>query len=466
MVSFFARHTQAQQRAASWLLVVLLPLLTAWLGLQAGLRHPQADALAILLGVLALWATQLLTPGVIALLNVLLLVLLDVMPVNEVVASLSSDGVLILFSLLVLSAAWISSGLGRRSTLLLLSALPDRPFWRMQGIMLSGAIHATWLPSPSARLHLLRNTLAPLPARDGHAWFALWAGASLSASWALAGKPGNVMAFGLFDSQTRLAFGWVQWPIAASASIALLWLAHTLASHLYLPTSSTSAWRPMLREQLAIQGPMQRREWGMLTIMVLLLLGILTAPIHKIPLAWLLLLLVALAQISVAPRLGLLWQRLDGSVLWMVATVITWGPTLHAIGLDALLIRHAEPGISMLKHQLPTFMALWALCVLMVRLLLPQRVAETVLLLCILPLAEAAGISQWVLAFVVLLLSDAEIFACRSRAWRLWQRWLARSAPSVSSSQFGPWRYPLTMLAARLGAVSLSLPLWSALDIL
>lgn len=465
MTSLVVRHTRPQRRAASWLLVVLLPLLTAWLGLLAGLRHPQAEALAILLGVLVLWGTRLLTPGVIALLNVLLLVLLDIMPAHDVVASLSSDGVLILFSLLVLGAAWMHSGLGRRTTLLLLSALPDRPFWRMQGIMLSGTIHATWLPSPTARLHLLRNTLAPLQARDGQAWFALWAGASLSASWVLAGKPGNVMAFGLFDGQTRLAFGWVQWPIAASASIALLWLAHTLASHRYLPPSPTSAWRPMLREQLAIQGPMHRREWGMLTIIVLLLLGALTAPIHKIPLAWLLLLLVALALISVAPRLGLLWQRLDGGVLWMVATVITWGPTLHAIGLDALLVRHAEPAISMLKHQLPIFMALWALCVLMVRLILPQGVAETVLLLCILPLAEAAGISQWALAFVVLLLCDAEIFACHRRVWRIWQRWLARQ-PAPPSSRFEPWRYPLSMLAARLGAVSVSLPLWSALDIL
>lgn len=52
MTSLVVRHTRPQRRAASWLLVVLLPLLTAWLGLLAGLRHPQAEALAILLGVL------------------------------------------------------------------------------------------------------------------------------------------------------------------------------------------------------------------------------------------------------------------------------------------------------------------------------------------------------------------------------------------------------------------------------
>ncbi|AXE34148.1 SLC13 family permease [Chromobacterium phragmitis] len=455
---------------AGWLTACAAPPLAWWWCASQGASEAGAVFIGILAATAAMWIFNLVPAFAPALFALLAVVLFDVAPVSTAAAGFASNGFFMLLSVFAVGALMTLSGLTTRISLRLLRSAPAGQGWRRACLLLYGLALTPVMPSQLARGAIVSPFLGTLLEQDGRrpregaALFAsAIAGISLAAAVFLTGKPANLVVFGLFDSQTQFAFDWLPWLCAASFSGALLLLAHWLAMRLLFPaTEAPAAGDRLLRLQAEALGPLSRKERGALAAIALILLGTLSQPYHQVDVPWLSLAILVVLLLFGALRREDLNQRVDWSVLIFIGSIIAWAPIMHQTGIDRQIAASLAWVGAFMKASLPAFLALLCAAIVLIRLALPELVAEVLLLTLLLPLAAAAGVSQWLIGYAVLTMCEAYQFAYQSP----YQLYLESQHPDGAFDRARLLRYNLAMTLARALAIFASLPFWSLRNIL
>ncbi|WP_434633797.1 SLC13 family permease [Chromobacterium sp. CV08] len=465
-------HCSERRRAwlelAGWLTAIAMPPLAWWCALRQGTPHDGAVFIGILAGTAAMWIFKLVPAFAPALFALLAVILFDIAPASVAAAGFASNGFFMLLSVFAIGALMAKSGLTRRVSLWMLRRVPAAPGWRQAGLCLYGLALTPLMPSQLGRSAIVAPFLAMLveaggKRRDAAALFAsAVGGVSLAAAACLTGKPANLMAFGLFDSQTQFAFDWLPWLCAASLAGALLLAAHFAAMRLLFRDATPGMPVPPPLRQGEAPGPMSRMEWSALAAIGLILLGTLSAPYHRVDIPWLALAVLVALLLFGALRNEDLNQRVDWSSLIFVGAILSWAPIMDITGIDGQIAASLGGLGALMKSDLPAFLALLCPACVLLRLALPELVAEILLLTLLLPLAHAAGVSQWLIGFAVLTMCEAYQFPYQSPYHLYLDGQLA--APADYDRRL-LLRYNLAMTLARALTLFASLPFWSWLNI-
>ncbi|AUH50145.1 hypothetical protein CXB49_04575 [Chromobacterium sp. ATCC 53434] len=467
-------HLSENQRAwlelAGWLTAIAMPPLAWWCALRQGTPHDGAVFIGILAGTSAMWIFKLVPAFVPALFALLAVILFDIAPASVAAAGFASNGFFMLLSVFAIGALMTKSGLTRRVSLWMLRQVPDTPGWRQAGLCLYGLALTPLIPSQLARGAIVAPFLSMLvdaggKRRDAAAGLFASAvgGVSLAAAVCLTGKPANLLAFGLLDSQTQFAFDWLPWLCAASLAGALLLAAHFATMRLLFCYPAPPGMPDTLPQRRAgTPGPMSRTEWGALAAIGLILIGTLSAPYHRVDIPWLALAVLVALLLFGALRNEDLNQRVDWSALIFVGAILSWAPIMDITGIDGQIAASLGGLGALMKSDLPAFLALLCPACVLLRLALPELVAEILLLTLLLPLAQAAGVSQWLIGFAVLTMCEAYQFPYQSPYHLYLDGQLAAPTGYDRSLLL---RYNLAMTLARALTLFVSLPFWSWLNI-
>ncbi|POZ62298.1 SLC13 family permease [Chromobacterium alticapitis] len=464
----------AWREIAGWLTAIAAPLL-AWHISQAQLPPDSAIFIGILACTAAMWIFNLVPAFVPALFALLAIVLFDIAPVSVAASGFASNGFFMLLSVFAIGALMTVSGLTYRISLWILRRVPATPRWQQASLCLYGLALTPVMPSQLARGAILAPFLSALlesgdKRRDAATAAGLFSsaigGMSLAAAVFLTGKPANLVVFGLFDNQTQFAFDWLPWLCAASLSGALLLAMHFAAMRLLFRRASPQG---IPARVIALQadalGPMNRKERHALIAISLVLLGTLSAPYHQVDISWLSLATLVVLLLFGALRNEDLNQRVDWSVLIFIGSIIAWVPVMNLTGIDRqIAATFGWLGLFM-KSSLPAFLGLLCLAIVLLRLVLPELVAEILLLTLLLPLAHAAGVSQWLIGFAVLTMCESYLFPYQAPYHLLLDSQLAALQQAGCYDRGLVLRYNLAMTLARALSIFAALPFWSLLDI-
>ncbi len=414
-----------------WILTILLPLTIFFLTANTGLQENARMFLGILGMAIVMWLFNTVPFLVPALLILLITILLDIAPKETVLSGFMSEGFILCLGVFVMSAQIFSSGLVYRFALLLLRIMPSSSLSQNLIIFLSGGLLTVFLPSPMGRSALVTplmfdmiDSIPQLREKKINITPLLISGmqgVTLLTTIFLTGNPLNLVMLDFFNPQTRYRFQWVNWLISSVLVGVIL-----LAGYLIIANWQTrkSNIPPMSNANidaiLKKMGPMTTSQWVSLIALAIFVVGVFTVQYHGIQLVWLSFGIALALFLYGAMTMQELKTNVDWPVLLFISALISWTPIMSYLKIDSAIINQISSLLKSINLNLadyigPSFgylpIVVVSLClgVILLRLILPGGPAFVILMSALVPIVVQAGISPWVLGFILLTISEGFI---------------------------------------------------------
>lgn len=459
-----------------WIATMVCALLAYYYGTRYGMQNDTATLLGIITSAVCMWIFQLVPEFVPPLYSVLMMILLDVVPVETALTGFTSGAFFMTMGVLGIGGLLHASGVTYRIMLYLLRILPPTRFWYGFCLFFIGLVMTPIVPSPIGRMAIMLPFLIDLMKITGAkkndttaAFFAISAlgGVILTGAIYLTGKPINMIVYAMFDYQTQFAFQPVNWFIAASIPFLVL-LSLFLIFIAMFPGKNErfSISRDVITAQLQSLGPLSRSEWSALTAVLVLGIGIITPVYHKIEIPWLILTIMVVLLLVGSVSAKDLREKIDWSTMMFIGSIVAWIPVMRATMLDQYLIDSLSWLGVYMDEQFLLFVGLLAVAIVVTRFALPLGVTAVLFATAILPLAAQLGMSLWPVGFIILLMSEAYIFPYQNPFTLQMNNELeSRSLGLSSGGKRRIVRFNMLMVAVRIAAIYASIPFWRFLKI-
>jgi DASS family divalent anion:Na+ symporter len=459
-------------RVLAWALTMCAPLLIfVYLSGQGADRHTALFS-AITGTTLLMWAFSLLADFIPALLAMLALLLFGLAPEQVVLSGFSSSGFLLAFSILGLGVVVVESGLTRRYTLLLLAHLPANTFAHQVAVFMTGLLFTPTVPTIVGRAAII----GPVINHIAEGWDEKTRRQSSTmlyttgldsihylAPWFLTAAPANLMIYALLPPQEQQAFHFLFWAYAASLTSIILLLSYFLVSAVFFRRAyvKVDISVTLIRQELARLGAMSATERTALFGVLLLGLGIVSAPLHRIEIHY-----VAFAVLCLLLYLGALSRsdfigKIDWAFLSLLASLIGILATMHYLKIDNAIIERLFWLGSYMRQDFPQFVLALSAVLLLVRLLVPLNQAIVIFAAALIPIAGNAGIAPWVVGFIILVIAETAFFPYQSPYIFLFDK-INRVEYRLRDVQL----FHGILIIFKLIAIYLSIPFWRYIGVL
>jgi len=444
-------------------LVLLLPL--------HGLSAPAVKLLATLVTAAALWMRGRPPDYVVAIGMGLAWILLGVAPPRTAFGGFTSSAWFLMLGVFGLGAALGRSGLLYRVTLLILRRCPPNFTGQVIAFGLAGVASTLLVPSVLARVTLagpilvgFSDTVGYPPRSRGSAGvaFAALLGFSLATTLFLTGTSTNLLAWSMLPEATQAEITWGRWFLAVlplevlTFAGALMWIIWRSR-----PETARPARPGLIDAQLEALGPASREERTTLTLMVALLAGWMTQPLHGADPAW-----IAMGGLCVLVGAGVLDRAamrsgVDWPLLLFMGSIFSLADLMGRVGLDAWFARLLGQALGGASAYPVAAVVAAILITVGVRFLLPWQTAVPLLTVALSAFALEAQLSPWIVALVALKVGNLFLFPYQNQPYLTLYYGTEERAFTHAQSRPFAWVYAALVLAGFL----LSLPYWRALGL-
>jgi anion transporter len=427
------------------------------------------------LGLLAIFVPilvfEVVPDYVAALLLVVAWVVLGVVPPRVALAGYASGAWMLVLAVLALGAAVAASGLLYRATLLALTRLP--PTHVAQGLALAGLglVFSPAMPNATARTAMaaplaceMADALCYPPESRPRAGLALATlfGFGQTAGLFLTASSTGLLVHGLLPPEVRAQFTWWTWLLAAlPLHLVILLVGLVAALRLYGPHAARAITRERVALQQRLLGPPSRNERITLAVLLLVLGGFVTQPLHGVDPAWVGVVGLCILLISGALDQSTFRSGMNWTFLLYLGVLIGLGDVFVAVGLDQWLAARLTAVLGPLTHGAPQFVLALTLCAFALSLVVRWQAASVLLTLMLTPVAAALGINPWVVGIVALVATNTWFLPYQSTIYLALYYGMDAT---FTHRQVRPiaWANAVAVLAG----VALSMPYWRALGLL
>lgn len=401
-----------------WITAIILPIIVALVAARPAFEISDSiqQFLTVFSAALILWTFDLVAAFIPAIIIIFSLLVLDIAPSSLVLSGFSSSSFFLALSIFALGSVLSNSGLTYRLVLIILKAVPQSQFSYGLTLFMLGLFLTPVLPSANGRTQLVAPLLIDMvdalqlkPSGKGatRLAFAAFNGATFMSFLFLSSKPINFVLVGLLPTQVRDRFSLPYWTLAAGvAGLVAIAGFIIISSLLFRNTEETSLSKKNLASQLDILGPMSNLEWMALSSISIFLVGVLTASIHGIDIPWVGLLVfcfLLLGKVILKSDLG---NSIDWSFLILLASLIGLSDSIAYIGFDEWISEYLGWLGASMRNDFSLFVLLFSIAIFIARILLPMPLVVPLFGTIFIPLAEANGVNPWLIAFIILVISD------------------------------------------------------------
>lgn len=468
-----ARSQAAQRETWGWACTLFTPLAVLGLGLLNHWNQNNTLFLAILSATVCMWIFSLVDEYIPPLFATAAMLLVDLAPTEVVLSGFASSGLLLFVGVYVLGGVMVASGLSYRIILWLRALLPDSPFWHGVALVLSGYALSPILPSGNARMTLIlplyrdlcgAGDLAPGSIGQTRLAAATFCGSMNMSPMFLTSKSSNLIVFAMLPAQLQDEFQGLFWFMAAIVCAVVMTGGHFLLDQwLFRGDRHPPVSKALVRQQLALLGPLGAEEKFTILSLILFLGGAVTISWHHISLPWIAgFILVALLLYGLVSKKNF-QQYVDWPMVFFLLSLQGLTSTMEYLHL----LEQIQPWIdavgAMLNEDVSRLILLTLAVVLIVRLALPITAGMVVSAILLMPLAGVAGVNPWIIGFLAAMFSDIWLMPYQSSQYAQ-----LRSAQAAHERFDEPLflRYNLATCALRLVAVYASIPYWDYLDLI
>ncbi|HEX2828647.1 MAG TPA: SLC13 family permease [Burkholderiales bacterium] len=410
-----------------WSAASVLPLLFWGVDPPAGLSEAGWRMLLTVISAAVLFAAELLPEAVVALALLAVWTVTGIAAPRVALDGFATQAWVLVLAVLAVGVAVGNSGLLYRVALIALGRKPASFTSRCVTLALVGTAVTPTLPNATSRMALAAPLVREVAAALGYA-----AGSRAAAGLALAALVGfgqmsglfltgssvGLLVHGLLPDAARAQVGFTYWFVAALPLHLVLFATSMIAVvTLYRPVETLADATHRLALQHEVLGPMRRDEIWCLGVLVALIAGFLSEPLHGIHGAWIgvaaLLVLAAVRRLDANMlRTGVNWNFL---VFFGVITSLATLFTQLKIG-DWLGTALAEP-VAMLKGNALLFCIALTLLGYLLALVVRWQAAAPLLTLVAMPVAAAIGIHPFVVALISLVATQVWFLPTQSTVY-------------------------------------------------
>lgn len=362
------------------------------------------------------------------------------------------------------------SGLLYRLALHMLRILPPTYPGQALALALTGIIFTPLLPSGNSRVAMaspLARELAEAMRFPEHSKGA--AGLALSTFLGfglmyfifLNGANTSLLAWSLLPKEVQVQVTWGSWVWMALPLGLTLFVACFLAILLlYRPEGETGVSRETIGAQLKVLGSLNRMERVTLWVLLSVLIGFLTQPLHGLDAAWLALGgFLVLIGAGVVDKNGI--KAIDWNFLLLFGTLISLSDVTKSTGLSTLVATWITPVLAPLQHSAYLFLGAIGLLTLVIRLFVPLQPTVLLMIISLLPVATNFGYNPFTVALIVLAMSNNWIVPQQNSVY------LGVYSATDEKSFTHQMARPLAIAHALLGLLCIlaSVPVWQWMNL-
>lgn len=467
--------TVSVMKPIGWLVAMIVPAIVYYYSALAGFDSRAVNFLAIFSTTTVMWVFRLLPEFIPAVFLVLTSIILGVVPIKTALSGYVSGSFFMALSVFGIGAVLVRSGLTYRLALWLLQRSPESQLGYQFSMLLLGISLTPLLPSANARvtltLPLLRDINQSIRFKRGGSAAtglaaATFAGAGIFSPLFMTSKSINFAVYGLFPAQVQYQFSWGYWTMAAAvAGLVLLLLHFNVSLLIFRNDERPELDRERLLSQLRIIGPISRDEWIALGALGLFLLGVLTTSLHQIHPPW-----IGMAVLFILLALGLFSETnvrkdINWPFLLLLAGMISIVQSMNYLGLDAVITHNLEWLGVYMHDSIYKFLLLTSLIIFLIRLVVPNNASIILMCSIFLPIAAAQGINAWVIAFIILLISDGWFMSYQCTYYLVFRDGAMDAGEELYDDR-KMLLYNAFMNLGRVVAIVASVPYWKGMGLL
>jgi di/tricarboxylate transporter/CRP-like cAMP-binding protein len=413
-------------RLAGFALAVL-PLLFWNANPPEGLSPAAWQALLTIVSAAVLFATEALPEAVVALALLAAWVVTGLMPPAVALSGFATQPWVLVLAVLAVGVAVGNTGLLYRVALAALGTRPAGFARRCLTLALVGTAVTPTLPNATSRTALAAPMVREIAEALGHpAGSRAASGIGLAAligfgqmsALFLTGSSVGLLVHGLLAPEVRAEIDFVRWVLAA-APLHLVLFAASLAIviALYRPPTGFAEAGDRLALQRAVLGPMRRDERLCLIVLIGLIAGFLTEPLHGVNAAWIgvgaLIALAAGGALDTAMmRSGVNWP-----FLVFFGAITSVAAVFETLAIDAWFAASLTGPVARVAASPLVFCLALAVTGFALAFVVRWQAAAPLLTLVALPSAEAAQVHPFVIALIALVSTNVWFFPYQSTVY-------------------------------------------------
>jgi di/tricarboxylate transporter len=233
----------------------------------------------------------------------------------------------------------------------------------------------------------------------------------------LNGSANSLLAWGLLPPPSRERFDWLFWLLAAAPVGALVILGSLVALFLILrPGPAAPIARERVHTQLAVLGPLSRREWAMVVVLGLTVVAWLIVPPATLSAG-----AVAALGFLAAVITGNLDQKsireLDWDFILFYGVAVGIASQAECLGIGQLAAAAMSPWLGELAAHPALVVLGLTLGAIAVQIVLAKEQAILLVMIALVPAAPTLGIAPWVVVLIFLATSSLWFFPSQTPAY-------------------------------------------------
>ncbi|WP_221034035.1 SLC13 family permease [Legionella jordanis] len=456
-----------------WLTALVLPAFLFFLLKETTMNWACTNFVVIFSAALNMWIFRLVPEYVPAVFMILATIILGLAHQNVLLSGFGSDSFFLALGVFGIGAVLVKSRLFYRLSLLILNHLPKNKFLLQLVLFGIGLLLTPVMTAQSARVSLIAPLLEDMRKTAGlksksmaanSLACAAFNGCILLSVMFLTGKSSNFVLFGMLPEQTQWQYGWLNWLFVASVPgfilIALFLLLNSLQ---FRNEDELLINRLAIGRELRLLGKLNNYEWAAILSITGLILGLAFSSWHQIPSAW-----ISFAIFFILLTLGILNKDdfkngINWPFLFYLGAIIGIMRCVQEIGIDAWIVDYLFWLSQIANQNQVLFLILVYVLSWLGGLLFGTMAAPALMFTLLMPVAQQAVLNSWLIAFVILMATEAWIFPYQSSYFLCFEEW-------AKETQAYDLRKTVTLNAwfsvLRLLAILLSIPFWRAVGVL
>jgi DASS family divalent anion:Na+ symporter len=278
----------------------------------------------------------------------------------------------------------------------------------------------------------------------------------------LTGGEHCLVAWNFLPSALKAEFGWLTWFLAALPAAICIVVVMFIAVQLLMPLSAAEkdrlARKSFSRPQFDI-GPITRKEWIILSCLILTVVGWLTVPLHAIDEAW-----VALGTLLVFLLFGVLDKEsfknsLDWGLILFFGVLNSLAIVTHHLKVDETLRTLTEEFLGGFSGGALGFLLLSFVLISFMRFFLRKTPTAALFAVILLPFGESIGIHPGVLIVAAVMIGECFVLGYQDGPYQI--AYSGANGTAFSHSQAR--KILAAKYVATLLALAVSIPYWKFL---
>ncbi|WED43002.1 SLC13 family permease [Legionella cardiaca] len=456
-----------------WLTALILPACFFFLLKGTTMNWACTNFLVIFAAALVMWIFRLLPEYVPAVFMILATIVLGLAHQNVLLSGFSSDSFFLALGVFGIGAVLVKSRLFYRLSLLILNHLPKNKFLLQIVLFAIGTLLTPIMTAQSARVSLIaplledmRKTagLKPKSMAANSLACAAFNGCILLSAMFLTGKSSNFVLFGMLPEQTQWQYGWLNWLFVASVPGILLIISFFILNSLqFCNQDHLNINRLIISRELRLLGKLTTNEWAAILSIIALILGLGFSSWHQIPSAW-----VSFAIFFVLLTSGVLNKDdfkngINWPFLFYLGAIIGIMRCVQEIGIEAWIVDYLWWLGKLANNQQVLFIVLIYGMSWLGSFLFGTMAAPALMFTLFMPVAQQAVLNSWLIAFVILMATEAWVFPYQSSYYLCFEEW-ARETKAYELRKTLSLNAWFSIL--RLVAILLSIPFWRRVGVL